>query len=94
MRIVRIDWRDAYGASSDWVSIDGLKPTPLLVHSVGYLLHDGLDVKVIVPHLCDAIPDHVERQGCGDMTIPSSSIVGMTVLEEDPPQKKKRIRNR
>lgn len=42
----------------------------------GWLLHDGDDCKVIVPHVTEDHENAVS-QGCGDMTIPTSSILNI-----------------
>jgi hypothetical protein len=48
--------------------------------SVGWLLHDGPDCKLIVPHISEEHAD-AEEQGCGDMTIPSKAVLSMTDLK-------------
>jgi hypothetical protein len=82
MRLVLIEWTDSLGCSSTWQPLDSVEsPKPLVCKSVGWLLHDGKDCKVIVPHVTE---DHgsAKRQGCGDMTIPSRCIVKLTTLRE------------
>jgi len=44
---------------------------------VGWLLHDGDDCKVVVPHITDQDHDNAVAQGCGDMTIPTISILAI-----------------
>ena len=79
MRLVLVEWLDSYGCSTRWAEIDeDAKPKALTCSSVGWLLYDGDDCKVIVPHLSCPEPDQdVSRQGCGDMTIPTAAIVKM-----------------
>lgn len=55
-------------------------PTPMFCRSVGWLLHDGEDAKVVVPHVAIG-PGH----GCGDMTIPTVAIRRLVELEEPKP---------
>jgi hypothetical protein len=80
MQLVLIEWLDSYGCSSQWQPLQENRPKPLLCQSVGWLLHDGNDCKVVVPHISDADNEHVHAQGCGDMTIPTSAILNITEL--------------
>lgn len=78
-RLVLVEWEDSYGCSASWVSVEGNPPSTLLCRSVGWLIHDRDDCKVIVPHL--TIPNTaVQQQGCGDMTIPAKAIIRVTPL--------------
>ena len=74
MPLVLIEWVDSFGCSSEWQRLDLANPKPLLCRSVGWLLHDGGDCKVVVPHVSEALDDMAPRQGCGDMTIPTTAI--------------------
>ena len=83
MRLVQIDWEDSFGCSTDWEPMDSIKPEVPICHSVGWLLYDGDDCKVIVPHVA---PDpgsssYKKGQGCGDMTIPTRAVVSITDLQ-------------
>ena len=72
-RLVLVEWEDSFGCSSSWASVEHVNPCTLVCRSVGWLIHDAADCKVIVPHL--TMPNaNVERQGCGDMTIPTSAV--------------------
>jgi len=73
-RLVQIEWEDSYGCAPNWTPIDGCAPSVMLCRSVGWLIHDGDDCKVIVPHLNQANHPNACLQGCGDMTIPSSAV--------------------
>ena len=48
----------------------------MICQSVGWLLHDGEDCKVVVPHVAQQA-----EQGCGDMTIPTASVRRIVDLE-------------
>jgi len=78
MRLVLVDWLDSYGCSSSWQALEGCAPSLMVCHSVGWLLHDGEDCKVIVPHVSDG--DGAPQQGCGDMTIPVKAIIRISEL--------------
>lgn len=60
--------------TSGWGETEGVKPTVVLCRSVGWLVHDAKDCKLIVPHLSDSDHANVKEQGCGDMTIPASAV--------------------
>lgn len=81
--LVLIEWEDSFGCSSSWESIEGVDPSPLICLSAGWLVYDGADCKVIVPHLTQ--PHEIaKRQGCGDMTIPTRAIRSITPLFSAP----------
>ena len=84
MRLVLIEWVDTFGCSAHWEKIEQpVKGNLLVCRSVGWLLHDGPECKIIVPHLTD--PDHATAsfQGCGDMTIPARAIIRVTPLRRE-----------
>ncbi len=80
MKLVRILWLDSYGCSPDWRDLKTVVATDLHCESVGWLLHDGDECKVIVPHLTNPHEAISDQQGCGDMTIPVPSILKITEL--------------
>lgn len=81
MKLVLIDWRDAYGCSPDWQLIpDPLLPKLMVCRSVGWLAYDGQDCKVIIPHISSDDHPSVKKQGCGDMTIPTGAIISIVEL--------------
>lgn len=91
MRLVLIEWVDSYGCSSSWQQLDGVEPRALTCKSVGWLLRDDAEIKVIVPHVSTPMTD-IPAQGCGDMTIPARSVVRMVDLMET--QSKRRFPRR
>ncbi len=78
--MVLIEWLDSYGCGSEWQPLEGCQAKPLLCRSVGWLLRDEADCKVIVPHLSDSASP-LPVQGCGDMTIPTAAIRKITDLD-------------
>ena len=81
MRLVLVEWHDSFGCSANWEEIgEDCAPKVLTCRSVGWLVYDGEDCKVIVPHLAEAT-DHTLRQGCGDMTIPARAILSLVDLQ-------------
>ena len=83
MRLVLIKWVDSYsGSGAHWRGLQSYTPRNLLCSSVGWLLHDGEECKVVVPHLSEPAEEGDDRQGCGDMTIPTSTIIDMVDLSQ------------
>jgi hypothetical protein len=76
LRLVLIEWLDSYGCSSTWQDLSVDDPKPIECRSVGWLLHDGAEAKVVVPHVAEG-----PGQGCGDMTIPAAAIRRIVDLE-------------
>jgi len=73
--LVLIEWFDSFGCSSNWQKLEIESIGPLVCRSVGWLAYDGPACKVIVPHQTDRNHASVSQQGCGDMTIPTQSII-------------------
>ena len=80
MRLVLIEWLDSYGCSPHWQTLEDCHAKPLVCRSVGWLLQDDADCKVIVPHLSESSNAPVPPQGCGDMTIPLAAILRISAL--------------
>ena len=72
---------DSFGCSAQWQPLGSGPVRPLNCRSVGWLVHDGDDCKVIVPHI-SRDHEHVADQGCGDMTIPAAAILRIAELIE------------
>ncbi len=72
--LVMIEWLDSVGCSSNWGSLDHPIPTVPLVRSVGWLIHDDENCKIIVPHLIESHPPNIDAQGCGEMLIPTFAV--------------------
>ena len=74
------------GVGSKWEPMDelGAEDKAHICISVGFLLKNGKDIKVVVPHFSPANAnfDMIEK-GSGDMAIPTCSIVKIITLIED-----------
>ena len=82
MKLVLIEWVESFGCSSKWEELsDDCKPEPILCRSVGWLFRDTEDCKVIVPHIAN-VSDGGLQQGCGEMTIPTKSILSILDIVE------------
>ena len=73
-KLVLIEWVDSHYRPG-WTT-DGAKNTalPLECLSVGWIVHDGKEAKVISSH----ITIEKNQQRCGDMTIPTAAILHIT----------------
>ena|SRR5216684_2758190 len=83
--LVFVEWQDSYGCSSNWqeINTDG-EPQMMLCQSVGWIIHKSKHCIVVVPHLSQN-QELAKQQGCGDMTIPTASIVRMVHLKLPAP---------
>lgn len=67
--LVFIEWVDSHYRAG-WTA-DEAEDAPLVCRSVGWLVKDGEDAKVLSAH----ISTEESPQRCGDMTIPSRAIL-------------------
>ena len=82
MKLVLIEWSDAH-AGRGWQTADAIRSAaePLYCRSVGWLVSETAECKVIVPHISGE-RDGVEfLTGSGDLTIPAKAIVRFRVLQ-------------
>ena len=80
-KLVLIEWMDSFGCSSQWQQIEDCKPQALRCKSVGWLIYDGDDCKLVVPHISDPEHESARMQGCGDMTIPTKAVISIQELQ-------------
>ncbi len=82
MKLVLINWLDSHGTLEGWQIIeDENKPEPLQCQSVGWLLHNNKDCKVIIPHIGGGNDTQFPFQGRGELIIPTKSIVSIKELK-------------
>jgi len=83
MKLVLIEWLDSHSGRG-WQDVERLERAaePLHCRSVGWLLVDGKNCKVIVPHISGEKNGNTILQGCGDLTIPTAAITKLTVLRK------------
>ena len=83
MKLVLVEWLDAHSGRG-WQDVAQIERAaePLYCRSVGWLVFESKDCKVLVPHVAGERNGEVMLQGCGDMTIPTSAIVKMKVLKQ------------
>ncbi len=82
-KLVLIEWLDSHSGRG-WQSIEEIKcaAVPLYCRSVGWLVSERKDCKIIVPHIAGERNGDIMLQGCGDLTIPTVSIVKTTTLKQ------------
>lgn len=81
MKLVLIEWIDSHSGRG-WQSLDEIKQCARLLYcrSVGWLVSENKDCKVLAPHISGEKNGDIELHGCGDLTIPKKSILKTTVL--------------
>jgi hypothetical protein len=84
MKLVLIEWLDSHSGRGGWTDRNQFSgvATPLYCRSVGWLMENRKDCKVIVPHLAGEKNSGIVIQGCGDLTIPTAAITKVTVLRK------------
>lgn len=78
--LVLIEWEDSARPAPEWCFVADLgKISAVRCKSVGWLIHDGKDVKALAPNLGSG--DH-SAQACGIIKIPARSVVSVTQLKK------------
>lgn len=82
MKLVLIEWLDAHSGRG-WQPFEQLERAaePLYCRSVGWLISERKDCKVIVPHIAGEKNGDAMLLGCGDLTIPTRAIVKLVILK-------------
>jgi len=79
--LVLIRWVDSRRPVGDWVRLSELPEfTPVACASVGWLVHDGEDCKVLCPNMGDL--DDTDVQGSGIIQIPTRCVVEVVSLND------------
>lgn len=52
--LVYVEWEDSLVGTAGWGFTDGAKPSVMVCRSVGWLVYDGKDSKLVVPHLSES----------------------------------------
>ena len=78
--LVLIDWEDSAQPVAAWQYVDDIaQPTVVQCQSVGFLIYDGQDVKVLAPNMGDLDTEHVQASGV--IRIPVRSITRVRRLK-------------
>lgn len=79
-RAVYIRWQDSHGSSPERANLDGsVQPSVTICHSWGRLVAANKKALLLVPHIAENTILGI-NQGCGDITIPTCSILKVKVL--------------
>ncbi len=82
VKLVSIEWLDSRQPSSEWRHLTNFKSAGIChCVSVGYLIYDGEDCKVIAPSMAD-IESEEDMQVSGVIHIPTCSVTKITPLIE------------
>ena len=82
VKLVIIEWLDSARPVAEWQHLsDYKKKNPISCVSVGFLIHDGDDVKALAPNMGD-ISDKGNIQASGIIHIPTCSVRKVTELIE------------
>lgn len=81
--LVLIEWDDARHPSSSWVRLSDLVTNegPTKCVSVGWLIYDGADKKMLAPNMAD-IEDEQNIHASGIIHIPSACVTRVVRVEE------------
>lgn len=80
--LVLIEWLDSRQPAPAWIHLADFDAGHLCkCASVGWLLYDGEDKKVLAPNMADVENEH-NIQGSGIIQIPSSCVTKIVLLEE------------
>lgn len=79
--LVLIEWVDSSRIGDGWRMLDEIEaPEPHLCVSVGFVVKESKDAKVLAPNLADVRSDD-NRQAYGGIMIPTGAIVREEVLK-------------
>lgn len=80
--LVLIEWQDSAQPTPSWRYLsDFEEKSAVLCSSVGWLIHDGDDVKALAPNM-GSLTDESSVQVSGVIRIPASCIIKVTELYE------------
>ena len=79
-QLVKIEWQDSTQPVPAWQHLNDLAENkPIHCVSVGFLLQDDVEMKVLAPNMADILSE-LNIQASGIITIPSSCVVKITKL--------------
>lgn len=80
--LVLIEWEDSARPIPEWRHLSEFAQSGVVkCASVGWLLHDGEDKKVLAPNMGDMDDEH-NMQACGVIQIPTRCVTRVVLLEE------------
>jgi hypothetical protein len=80
--LVLIEWLDSRQPSPSWQRLDRYEPSDACVcASVGWLIHDGAEIKALAPNTADIEDDSVQASGI--IHIPTPAVRRIVRLAEE-----------
>lgn len=80
--LVMIEWEDSLQPAGAWSYLSDFEPKPSMrIASVGWLVHDGDDCKVVAPNI-GSLDDADNAQMTGAIQIPTRCVVSVQKLKE------------
>lgn len=80
--LVMIEWEDSLQPSSAWSYLSDFEPMPTMrIASVGWLIHDGDESKVVAPNI-GGLGDAENAQITGASHIPTRCVVSVQKINE------------
>ena len=81
--LVMAEWEDSRRPESEWTHLSKFTPGDAVrCVSVGWMIHDGEEVKVLAPNMGDIGDEDVQVQVSGVIRIPARCILKITTLIE------------
>ena len=83
MKLLLIEWLDSHSGEG-WQPLQKIEHDGPTIHcrSVGWLLCETKEYKVLVPHISGEGDASAVAWGSGDISIPAKAIVKVTVLQQ------------
>lgn len=83
LKLVKVEWEDSVRPDPAWRYLSDLEqPKIVRCVSVGYLVHDGVDIKSVAPNIGNAY-DEETAQASGIIHIPACAVQKVTYLLEN-----------
>lgn len=80
--LVLIEWEDSARPIPEWRYLSDFKASgPVKCASVGWLLYDGTDKKVLAPNMGEIESEH-NIQACGVIMIPARAVTRVVRVKE------------
>ena len=79
--LVMIEWEDSAQPTPEWAFLASLEPSSIIrCASVGWLIHDGPEMKALAPNMGNLEKDSVQVSGV--IRIPARSVIRIVEIAE------------
>ncbi|WP_335594106.1 hypothetical protein [Hyphomonas sp.] len=80
--LVMIEWEDSLQPTAAWAYLSDFEPkASMRIASVGWLIHDGAEIKVLAPNI-GGLDDADSAQMTGAIHIPTRCVVSVQKIKE------------